>query len=166
MSFPKKIRSRNVYTFSLLPIYFPERRASFSCIYTVSYTHLDVYKRQTGTFLKGRVFVGDVSYDSGPDGLFPAVGLTASLLELGVSLRRFKTGTPARVLRSSIDFDGLEIQPGEDPVVPFSFETAGELQNQVTCAITWTTPETKQVILDTVSYTHLDVYKRQILTSM
>ena len=102
----------------------------------------------TGTFLKGRVFVGDVSYDSGPDGLFPAVGLTDSLQRLGVSLRRFKTGTPARVLRSSIDFSGLERQPGEEPVVPFSFETTGELRNRVDCAVTWTTPETKRVILD------------------
>lgn len=102
----------------------------------------------TGTFLQGRVFVGDVSYDSGPDGLFPAVGLTDSLQRLGVSLRRFKTGTPARVLRSSIDFSGLERQPGEEPVVPFSFETTGELRNRVDCAVTWTTPETKRVILD------------------
>ncbi len=102
----------------------------------------------TGTFLQGRVFVGDVSYDSGPDGLFPAVGLTDSLRKLGVSLRRFKTGTPARVLRSSIDFTGLERQPGEDPVVPFSFETTGELHNRVDCAITWTTAETKRVILE------------------
>lgn len=102
----------------------------------------------TGTFLQGRVFVGDVSYDSGPDGLFPAVGLTDSLKKLGISLRRFKTGTPARVLRSSIDFSALEHQPGEDPVVPFSFETAGELRNRVDCAVTWTTPETKRVILE------------------
>ena len=76
------------------------------------------------------------------------MGLTDSLQRLGVSLRRFKTGTPARVLRSSIDFSGLERQPGEEPVVPFSFETTGELRNRVDCAVTWTTPETKRVILD------------------
>ena len=77
----------------------------------------------TGTFLQGRIYVGDVSYAGGPDGLFPATGLTDSLRALRVSLRRFKTGTPARVLRSSIDFSGLEVQPGDDPVIPFSFET-------------------------------------------
>ena len=103
----------------------------------------------TGTFLKGRIFVGDVSYEGGPDGMFAATGLTEALLRLGVSLRRFKTGTPARVLRSSIDFSNLEPQPGEDPVVPFSFETSPEgLQNRLLCHITWTSPETKRVILE------------------
>ncbi len=102
----------------------------------------------TGTFLRGKLFIGDVSYDGGPDGLFPAATLTDSLLALGMSLRRFKTGTPARVLRSSIDFSKMEVQPGDEPVVPFSFETGGVLENQVDCHITWTTTETKQVILD------------------
>ena len=102
----------------------------------------------TGTFLKGRIYVGDVSYEGGPDGMFAADGLTESLRQMGVSLRRFKTGTPARVLRSSIRFQGLEPQPGEDPVVPFSFETAEELHNLLDCHITWTTAETKLVILE------------------
>ncbi len=102
----------------------------------------------TGTFLKGRIFVGDVSYEGGPDGMFAATGLTQSLLELGISLRRFKTGTPARVLRSSVRFDGLEEQPGDEPVVPFSFETDQELQNRCDCHITWTNEDTKRVILD------------------
>ncbi len=100
----------------------------------------------TGTFLKGRVYVGDVSYDSGPDGMFPAVGLSDSLRALGVSLRRFKTGTPSRVLRRSIDFSRLERQDGEEPVVPFSFETTEPLQNVLPCHITWTNVETKRVI--------------------
>ena len=102
----------------------------------------------TGTFLKGRIFVGDVSYEGGPDGMFAAAALTDSLLRLGISLRRFKTGTPARVLRSSIDFSGLEPQPGDEPVVPFSFETHEQLRNLLDCHITWTTAQTKQVILD------------------
>ena len=102
----------------------------------------------TGTFLKGRIFVGDVSYEGGPDGMFAATALTDSLRRLGMSLRRFKTGTPARVLRSSIDFTGLERQPGDEPVVPFSFETSGPLRNLLDCHITWTTAQTKQVILD------------------
>ena len=67
----------------------------------------------TGTFLQGKIFVGDVSYHGGPDGMFAADDLSASLAALGIELRRFKTGTPARVLRSSIEFDGLECQPGE-----------------------------------------------------
>ena len=102
----------------------------------------------TGTFLKGRVYVGDVSYESGPDGMFPAVGLSDSLRALGVSLRRFKTGTPSRVLRSSIDFTDLERQDGEEPVVPFSFETETPPENVLPCHITWTNENTKQLILD------------------
>ncbi|MBR2406079.1 MAG: tRNA uridine-5-carboxymethylaminomethyl(34) synthesis enzyme MnmG [Clostridia bacterium] len=102
----------------------------------------------TGTYLQGKIFIGDVSYDGGPDGLFPASELTDSLVKLGMSLRRFKTGTPARVLRSSIDFSKTERQPGDEPVVPFSFETGGVLKNQVDCHITWTTAATKQVILE------------------
>ena len=72
----------------------------------------------TGTFLGGRIYVGDVSYESGPDGLFPAAFLSEPLRKLGLRLRRFKTGTPARVLRSSIDFTNLEKQEGDDPVIP------------------------------------------------
>ncbi|MBQ9963535.1 MAG: tRNA uridine-5-carboxymethylaminomethyl(34) synthesis enzyme MnmG [Clostridia bacterium] len=102
----------------------------------------------TGTYLRGAIFIGDVTYDGGPDGLFPASELTQSLVDMGLSLRRFKTGTPARVLRSSIDFSKTEEQPGDEPVVPFSFETQGMLQNQVACHITWTTAETKRVILE------------------
>ncbi|MBR7092212.1 MAG: tRNA uridine-5-carboxymethylaminomethyl(34) synthesis enzyme MnmG [Clostridia bacterium] len=101
----------------------------------------------TGTFLCGKIFVGDVSYDGGPDGMFAATGLTASLLRLGMALRRFKTGTPPRVLRRSIDFADMEVQPGDEPVVPFSFETETPPENKVDCHITWTSPETRQVIL-------------------
>lgn len=102
----------------------------------------------TGTFLKGRIYVGDVTYEGGPDGMFAATGLSQSLLDLGISLRRFKTGTPSRVLKSSINFSKMEIQQGEDPVVPFSFETKEELKNQVSCHITWTSADTKRVILE------------------
>ena len=102
----------------------------------------------TGTFLKGKIFVGDVSYEGGPDGMFPAADLSESLRALGVSMRRFKTGTPARVLRSSIDFTGLELQEGEEPVIPFSFETRETLHNTLPCHITWTGEETKRVILE------------------
>ena len=104
----------------------------------------------TGTFLGGKVFVGDVSYESGPDGMFPAAFLPDSLKELGISLRRFKTGTPARVLKSSIDFTNLEVQRGDEPIVPFSYDTEEPLENKAVCHVSWTNDETKQVILENI----------------
>lgn len=104
----------------------------------------------TGTFLGGKVFVGDVSYESGPDGMFPAAFLPDSLKELGISLRRFKTGTPARVLKSSIDFTDLEVQRGDEPIVPFSYDTEEPLENKAVCHVSWTNDETKQVILENI----------------
>lgn len=102
----------------------------------------------TGTFLKGRIFVGDVNYAGGPDGMFPSVGLDVALEKLGVHLRRFKTGTPSRVLRRSIDFAKTEEQLGEEPVVPFSFDTEVPPENKLPCHITWTNPDTKAVIME------------------
>ena len=104
----------------------------------------------TGTFLGGKVFVGDVSYESGPDGMFPAAFLPDSLKKLGISLRRFKTGTPARVLKSSIDFSNLEVQRGDEPIVPFSYDTEEPLENKAVCHVSWTNDETKQVILENI----------------
>ncbi len=104
----------------------------------------------TGTFLGGKVFVGDVSYESGPDGMFPAAFLPDSLKELGISLRRFKTGTPARVLKSSIDFTNLEVQQGDEPIVPFSYDTEEPLENKAVCHVSWTNDATKQVILENI----------------
>ena len=105
----------------------------------------------TGTYLGGKIFVGEVSFDSGPDGIFPASFLGKSLNELGVKTRRFKTGTPARVRRDSINFDGLEVQEGDEPVVPFSYETKEKLQNKVVCHISYTNENTKKIILDNIS---------------
>ena len=102
----------------------------------------------TGTFLGGRIYVGDVSYDGGPDGMFPATLLADALKRLGVPTRRFKTGTPARVNRRSIDFSGLERQDGDRRVVPFSFDGTYQPENKLPCYITYTNNETKQVILD------------------
>ena len=103
----------------------------------------------TGTFLKGKIFVGDVSFESGPDGMFPSNDLSQALLDLNVPLRRFKTGTPPRVNRRSVDFTGLEEQVGDEVITPFSFETPDDvLQNKAICHITYTNLETKQVILD------------------
>lgn len=104
----------------------------------------------TGTYLGGRIFVGEVSYESGPDGIFPAAFLGASLKKLGLPLRRFKTGTPARVLRSSIDFSELEVQKGDEPPQPFSYETENLGENKVECHISWTNDETKHIILENI----------------
>lgn len=101
----------------------------------------------TGTFLGGRVYIGDVSYESGPDGVFPATELSKSLKALGLPLRRFKTGTPARVNRRSIDFSNLEIQKGDEQTAPFSFSGKAEVRNKLDCYITYTNEKTKEVIL-------------------
>ncbi len=104
----------------------------------------------TGTFLGGKIYVGEVSYESGPDGMFPATKFAESLKKLGLPLRRFKTGTPARVLRRSIDFSDLEVQKGDEPPQPFSYETESLGENKVDCHISWTNDATKQVILENI----------------
>ena len=104
----------------------------------------------TGTFLGGKIYVGEVNFESGPDGAFPAKKLAESLKRLGVPLRRFKTGTPARVARDSIDFTSLEVQPGDDITVPFSFSTKKPPENKVVCHIAYTNDETKRVILENI----------------
>ena len=101
----------------------------------------------TGTFLGGRVYIGDVSYESGPDGMFPATELSKSLKALGLPLRRFKTGTPARVNRRSVDTEKLEPQFGDEDIVPFSFTGKYEVKNKSECYVTYTGEETKKVIL-------------------
>lgn len=102
----------------------------------------------TGTFLGGRVYIGDVSYSSGPDGMFPANELSKALYKLNIPLRRFKTGTPSRVNRKSIDFSELDVQEGDKLTVPFSFETKERPKNKVVCHITYSNEKTKQIILD------------------
>ena len=108
----------------------------------------------TGTYLEGTVFVGNVSYDAGPDGLLPAKGLSASLIKEGISLRRFKTGTPARVNRRSIDFSQIEEQKGEEQPIPFSALTDENYLSgteQTSCHIVYTNAETHRVILDNLT---------------
>lgn len=105
----------------------------------------------TGTFLEGRVYVGEVNYPSGPDGNFPATELGLSLKRLGLPLRRFKTGTPARVLKSSIDFSDTEVQEGDETVTPFSFSTNTPPENTVVCHMSYTNDETKRVILENIN---------------
>lgn len=104
----------------------------------------------TGTYLGGRIFVGEVSYESGPDGIFPAAFLGESLRKLGVKTRRFKTGTPARVKRASIDFSELEVQEGDEPTTPFSYDTLTPVENKVVCHVSWTNENTKNIILENI----------------
>ena len=101
----------------------------------------------TGTFLSGKVYVGDVSYESGPDGMFPARQLGESLKRLGLPTRRFKTGTPSRVNRRTVDFSKLEIQEGDENIVTFSFDCDCEVKNKLPCYVTYTNLETKDIIL-------------------
>ena len=100
----------------------------------------------TGTYLKAKIIIGDVSYSGGPDGLFPANKLSDSLRELGIELLRFKTGTPARVNRRSIDFSKMEEQPGDERIVPFSFENEEINREQVLCYLTYTNEKTHEII--------------------
>ncbi|MBO5294214.1 MAG: tRNA uridine-5-carboxymethylaminomethyl(34) synthesis enzyme MnmG [Clostridia bacterium] len=108
----------------------------------------------TGTFLESAIFVGDVSYEAGPDGLLPAKGLSASLQEAGIRLLRFKTGTPARVKRQTIDLSVLEEQPGEDTILPYSARSAEDMfdhASQIPCHIVYTNAETHRIIQENIS---------------
>ena len=100
----------------------------------------------SGTYLGGRTIVGEVLRDSGPDGMQAAGALTDSLQKLGLRLRRFKTGTPPRVNRRSVDFSRMEIQPGDEDPVPFSFSTKEVPENRAVCWLTYTTPRTHEII--------------------
>ena len=100
----------------------------------------------TGTYLKGKIFIGDYSKESGPDGVFPANKLSESLKGLGVNLIRFKTGTPARINKKSIDFSKMEIQTGDSNIIPFSFEDKMKSFDQVDCWLTYTNAETHRII--------------------
>ena len=104
----------------------------------------------TGTYLKGKVIIGEVSYESGPDGVFPANELSQSLINLGIELRRFKTGTPARINVKTMDLSKMEVQKGDDEIIPFSFtnEENEELRSrqQIDCYLTYTNEETHKEI--------------------
>lgn len=122
---------------------FWELKTQLDCVY-----HATCVIIATGTFLDGKIFVGDKCYSSGPDGMFPAIGLSDSLRNEGVPLRRFKTGTPSRVNRRSVDFSELEEQVGDERVVPFSFSTTDTPKNILSCYITYTNDETKRIIME------------------
>lgn len=115
-------------------------------------THIGAYYRaraiiiSTGTYLMGKIIIGDVSYSGGPDGMFPANRLSESLVRHGVQLMRFKTGTPARINRASVDFSKMEEQRGDDEITPFSFEHDDIGENQESCYLTYTNKETHRII--------------------
>jgi len=104
----------------------------------------------TGTYLKGKIIIGEVSYSGGPNGLFPADDLSQSLLNLGITLRRFKTGTPARINRKSVDFSKMIEQNGDDKIVPFSFMNDKIEKEQVSCYLTYTNEETSRIIKENI----------------
>ncbi len=100
----------------------------------------------TGTFLRGRIIIGDVDYEGGPDGMFPAREMTNSLIDMGIKLMRFKTGTPARINARSIDYSKFEKQSGDDELTPFSFDTKELGENKIHCYLSYTNEETHKVI--------------------
>ncbi len=100
----------------------------------------------TGTYLKGKIFIGEFSQESGPDGVFPANKLSGNLKDKGINLIRFKTGTPARINRKSIDFSKMEVQKGDENIIPFSFEDKIDKLNQVDCYLTYTNEKTHEII--------------------
>ncbi len=100
----------------------------------------------TGTYMEGKIIIGETAYSGGPDGLFPSIGLSESLKKLGVEMLRFKTGTPTRVHSRSVDFSVLEKQEGDEEIVPFSFETEAPGENKVCCYLTYTNKETHDII--------------------
>jgi len=104
----------------------------------------------TGTYLKGKIIIGDISYEGGPNGLFPAAELSKNLISLGIKLRRFKTGTPARVNGKTIDFTKMQAQFGDEKIVPFSFLSEDIRRQQIKCYLTYTNSDTHQVIKDNI----------------
>ena len=102
----------------------------------------------TGTYLNGKIHIGELNYAAGPDNVLPSTELTECLKNLGLSMRRFKTGTPARVHRRSVDFSVMEKQSGDDEIMPFSFDNTAEMKNQADCWVTYTNAETHRIILE------------------
>ena len=102
----------------------------------------------TGTYLNGKIHIGELNYAAGPDNVLPSTELTECLKKLGLSMRRFKTGTPARIHRRSVDFSVMERQSGDDEIMPFAFDNTAEMKNQADCWVTYTNAETHRIILD------------------
>ncbi|MDD6735595.1 MAG: tRNA uridine-5-carboxymethylaminomethyl(34) synthesis enzyme MnmG [Clostridiales bacterium] len=107
----------------------------------------------TGTYLKGKIMIGEYERESGPDGMFPANGLSKNLKEKGIVIRRFKTGTPARIHGDTINFDAMEREEGDEQIVPFSFETENPGENKAYCWLTYTNAKTHKIIMDNLDRT-------------
>jgi tRNA uridine 5-carboxymethylaminomethyl modification enzyme len=105
----------------------------------------------TGTFLRGKIFIGEWSFESGPNGLSPSVELAENLRRYGLALRRFKTGTPARALGRTLNYSKMIEQPGDEKIVPFSFMNEDLQKEQISCWLTYTNEETHKVIRDNFS---------------
>ncbi|MGI6745845.1 MAG: tRNA uridine-5-carboxymethylaminomethyl(34) synthesis enzyme MnmG [Acutalibacteraceae bacterium] len=129
-------------------------KTKLECVYTAKSVVI-----ATGTFLGGKIYVGDISYDGGPEGMFPSLELSKSIKQLKIQLRRFKTGTPPRVNSDSVDFSRLEKQPGDEAITPFSFWTRKKPKNREICHITYTNEETKKIILDNINRSPLYSHK-------
>ena len=123
-----------------------ELKTKLDCVFTARCVVI-----ATGTFLDGKIYVGDKCHSGGPDGMFPSIGLSDALRKEGVGLRRFKTGTPSRVNRRSVDFSELEPQYGDERVVPFSFSAEKLPENKAECYVTYTNDETKRIIMENLS---------------
>ena len=106
----------------------------------------------SGTYLKGKILIGSYSRESGPDGMFPANELSENLRRLGIELKRFKTGTPARVHADTLDYSKMELEEGDEKIVPFSFETENVGKNLVPCYLVYTNEKTHQIIHDNLAF--------------
>ncbi len=132
----------------VVSVVFEENRVAGVITHTGAYYPAECVIIASGTYLKGKIIIGDTAYSGGPDGCRAAEGLSASLAAQGISLMRFKTGTPARVNRSTVDFSKMERQDGDNPVIPMSFETEAPGENTASCYLTYTNAETHKVIMD------------------
>ncbi len=132
----------------VVSVVFDENRVAGVITHTGAYYPATCVIVASGTYLKGKIIVGDCAYSGGPDGCRAAEGLSASLLAQGISLMRFKTGTPARVNRSTVDFSKMERQDGDNPITPLSFETEEPGENTEACYLTYTNQETHKIIMD------------------
>lgn len=132
----------------VVSVVFDENRVAGVITHTGAYYPATCVIVASGTYLKGKIIVGDTAYSGGPDGTRAAEGLSASLAAQGISLMRFKTGTPARVNRSTVDFSKMERQDGDSQITPFSFETEEPGENTESCYLTYTNAETHKIIMD------------------
>lgn len=142
----EKQQNLDIKQAEVIDVLIEDKKVKAVKIHTGAVYHVKAVVLATGTFLRGKIIIGDISYSGGPDGLFPANKLSDSLRENGVELMRFKTGTPARINSRSVDFSKMEEQKGDDMITPFSFETESPGENKVSCWLTYTNEKTHKII--------------------